>query len=93
MESTIKRIRRMELYFDILQSVYDSDPEALICDPTINAILKSLTDYYAGGQWLKDYELDETGLLPKDLKRGVLSEDSLYDFFDKIKNYGHHCCE
>ena len=28
---------------------------------------------------LKDFEADEAGKLPKDLKRGVLSEDGIYD--------------
>ena len=28
---------------------------------------------------MKDYEADEAGELPKDLKRGVLSEDAVYD--------------
>lgn len=31
------------------------------------------------GQWLEDYELDSAGLLPKELKRGVLSQDGLYN--------------
>lgn len=35
--------------------------------------------YYTSGQWLEDYEADEQGLLPQDLKRGVLSQDALYD--------------
>ena len=41
--------------------------------------LRILEDYYTSGQWLKDYEADEQGLLPDDLKRGVLSQDALYD--------------
>ena len=45
---------------------------------------KILEDYYTSGQWRKDYEADEQGLLPKDLKRGVLSQDALYDLFDKL---------
>ena len=28
---------------------------------------------------MQDYEDDEAGKLPKDLKRGVLSEDAVYD--------------
>ena len=40
---------------------------------------KMLEDYYSSGQWLEDYEADEQGLLPDDLKRGVLSQDALYD--------------
>ena len=30
-------------------------------------------------QWMKDFEADEAGKLPADLKRGVLSEDAVYD--------------
>lgn len=38
-----------------------------------------LKEYYTGEAWLKDFEADEQGLLPDDLKRGVLSEDAVYD--------------
>ena len=38
-----------------------------------------LASYYESGDWLKDYEADEAGQLPENLKRGVLSQDGLYD--------------
>ncbi len=38
-----------------------------------------LEAYYNSPQWRKDFEADEAGKLPKDLKRGVLSEDGIYD--------------
>lgn len=41
--------------------------------------LRILDDYYTSGQWLKDYEADEQGLLPDALKRGVLAQDALYE--------------
>ena len=41
--------------------------------------LEELAAYYDGGDWLSDFTADEAGLLPEDLKRGVLSEDGLYD--------------
>ena len=47
--------------------------------------LRILMRYYDGGQWLRDYELDEQGLIPKDLKRGVLSQDGLYNLLCAIK--------
>ena len=31
------------------------------------------------GQWQKDFEADEAGLVPRDLPREVLSEDALYN--------------
>ena len=36
-------------------------------------------DYYESGLWRTDFEADEAGELPADLKRGVLSEDAVYD--------------
>ena len=44
--------------------------------------LSMLEDYYTSGQWLRDYEADEQGLLPAELKRGVLSQDALYDLLE-----------
>ena len=44
-----------------------------------------LTKYYEGGQWLKDYECDERGELPGNLKRGILSEDGFYNFLVKFE--------
>ena len=45
--------------------------------------LKKLIDYYGSSLWMNDFEDDENGKLPKDLKRGVLSEDSVYDLITK----------
>ena len=42
----------------------------------------ALSAYYSGGQWLADYEADERGELPRGLKRGVLSQDGLYDLLE-----------
>lgn len=44
-----------------------------------------LIDYYGSSQWMKDYEADEAGKLPADLKRGVLSEDGVYDLILEYK--------
>ena len=41
--------------------------------------VRLLDEYYTSGEWQEDYEADEGGLLPADLKRGVLSQDGLYD--------------
>ena len=43
-----------------------------------------LRDYYFGGQWLRDYEADERGELPADLKRGVLSQDGLWNLIEDL---------
>ena len=41
--------------------------------------LKVLEKYYTSADWKKDFSLDEAGLLPAGLKRGVLSEDGIYN--------------
>ena len=79
-----ERIRLMEQYFQLLQKVEKENPAALREDPSVNAMLQTLTGYYESGQWLRDYELDEKGLLPRDLKRGVLSQDAVYHFLERI---------
>ena len=41
--------------------------------------LAELSRYYGSPEWMEDFEADEDGKLPADLKRGVLSEDGIYD--------------
>ena len=38
-----------------------------------------LEEYYSSKLWQKDFRDDERGILPKDLPRGVLSEDGIYN--------------
>lgn len=47
--------------------------------------LRLLDEYYTSGVWREDYEADERGELPLDLKRGVLSQDALYDLLEDGK--------
>ncbi len=47
-------------------------------------IPRELMDYYFGGQWLQDYQADERGELPKGLKRGVLSEDGVWNLIAEL---------
>ena len=39
----------------------------------------ALEAYYTSRAWRDDFEADEAGKLPADLKRDVLSEDGIYD--------------
>ena len=75
----IIRIQTMESIYDYLCTCKDMK----LNDET-NKLLLDLKDYYESGLWLKDYELDEKGLLPKELKRGILGQDTLYNFFDEL---------
>ena len=74
-DEAVERITRMEQCFDALRA-----------DPSQDELLRILLEYYEGGQWLRDYELDEQGLLPQNLKRGVLSQDALWNLLEQIKS-------
>ena len=41
--------------------------------------IAALSDYYGSDEWKQDYADDEAGLLPADLKRGVFSEDGIWN--------------
>lgn len=45
--------------------------------------IAALSDYYSSDDWKQDFADDEAGLLPKDLKRGVLSEDSIWNLLEE----------
>lgn len=47
--------------------------------------IATLKEYEESGLWLQDYEADERGELPRDLKRGVLSQDGLDEVFEESK--------
>ena len=50
--------------------------------------LAALKEYEESGLWLQDYEADERGEIPRDLKRGVLSQDGLDEVFDEAEELG-----
>ena len=45
--------------------------------------IRRLEEYYTGDEWKKDFEDDEKGLIPSEIRRGVLSEDSVYNLLEK----------
>lgn len=78
----IERITRMETLFDKGEEVVSRLEQALDDFAAIAPAIAELEAYYTSPQWRKDFEADEAGKLPKDLKRGVLSEDGVYDLLE-----------
>ncbi len=85
MKETVRRIRQMELYYDMVRQAISIDLSYAETDTHVKSMLNILKEYYKGGQWQKDYEADERGELPADLKRGVLSQDGLWNLLESIK--------
>lgn len=79
LSQAIARIREMEALYDRLSDALRQPPAGGAADDGLHEAIRRLSVYQSGGGWLHDYELDEQGLLPADLKRGVLSQDGLYD--------------
>lgn len=44
-----------------------------------------LNDYLDSGQWLSDFKADERGEIRRELPRGVLSEDGLYNVIERLQ--------
>lgn len=84
-EKAIERVKSYEEIYDMLLAVFKEDPSEIINDKKIFRKYQKLVSYYDSKQWQKDYELDEKGLLPNDLKRGVLSQDGVYNFLSDLQ--------
>lgn len=84
-QNTIDRIKFMEQLLDEIQEINQNTPELITVDLQVQIKIRILENYLDSGQWLKDYEYDEQGKLPPDLKRGVLSEDALYNLLTDLK--------
>lgn len=77
-QELLTRVREMEDRYDEVTRVLAGLDEAISEFKDYKSDLMALKEYMESGQWKKDYEADEAGLIPKDMKRGVLSEDGLY---------------
>ena len=75
----ISRIKAMEQSLDEVQSVLHDTDCALGRLESARDAVRQLTEYYHGPEWREDMEADEAGLLPFNLKRGVLSEDGIWN--------------
>lgn len=69
----------MERFLDEASAAVASLEQALDRYAAAQAGLAELTSYYERGQWMEDFLADAAGEIPQDLKRGVLSEDAVYD--------------
>ena len=82
-QERIRRIIEMEKRYDRISLALHT---AGVCPDRLDSIrddIQALSQYYEGSLWREDFEADEAGLLPTDLKRGVLSEDAVYDLLSE----------
>ena len=77
-QELLTRVREMEDRYDEVTRVLAGLDEAISEFKDYKSDLMALKEYMESGQWKKDFEADEAGQIPADMKRGVLSEDGLY---------------
>ena len=75
----IERIKTMEQHLDRASQAVMRLSAALDDYAEAQEALRELNAYYGSDDWKQDFADDEAGLLPDDLKRGVLSEDGIWN--------------
>ena len=74
-KKAFERIEKMEELFDKVKNGNRNEQ-----------YLNILEKYYTSDDWKTDFSLDESGLLPANLKCGVLSEDGIYNLLFSVQN-------
>ena len=79
----IERIKWMEQRFNnALAAIKDG---AAVSLKAIKEDVAELSKYYGSDLWKLDFAADEVGNLPPDLKRGVLSEDGIWNLLSDYR--------
>ena len=81
----IERIRQMELRMERAAKAVMELSAALDNYEAVQDDIAALEQYYGSEEWKQDFAADEAGLLPADLKRGVLSEDGIWNLLSDVR--------
>ncbi|MBO4610430.1 MAG: DUF4298 domain-containing protein [Lachnospiraceae bacterium] len=90
-DEAMDRVERMEVIFDKLGDlIYEADHNVIDDDlitryKAFQPKVRELERYYSSRDWKNDFKLDEQGKFPQYFKKGVLSEDGLYNALDRNK--------
>ena len=79
----IERIRQMEECLDQASLAVKELSAALEQYENAQEAIRELNKYLGSRQWQQDCKADEEEKLPKDLKRGVLSEDGIWNVLEE----------
>lgn len=79
----LRRIRQMERHLVRAASALKRLSSALDKYEEAKADIAALASYYGSDEWKQDFAADEAGRLPKNLKRGVLSEDGIWNLLEE----------
>ena len=84
-ESIPQHIYQMEAILDKALQKMNTLERQIADYKEYQAKIRELEAYYTSQQWKEDFTMDEEGKFPKRLKRGVLSEDGIYNMLERNK--------
>ena len=84
-ERQIARIEKMESTLNQVVSATGQLNEALEAFEKVPAQALVLSSYLGSENWWADFEADADGKLPDDLRRGVLSEDGIFNALEDYR--------
>ena len=80
-----ERIKVMEQRLDQASAAVMQLSAALDGYAAAGEAIRELSAYYDSDTWKQDLADDEAGRLPRDMRRGVLSEDSIWNLLEDNK--------
>ena len=83
-QEQIQRIMHYESLLNAVSAKVSILKSAIVGFESVQKEIDELSSYYGSKEWKKDFADDETGKFPSTLKRGVLSEDGLYNLINEI---------
>lgn len=84
-QEQITRIRLMERRLNTALAAVKRLSAALDKWEAAQEAIATLDEYYGSDVWRQDLADDEAGLLPEGLKRGVLSEDGIWNMLSDYR--------
>ena len=82
-EKVPEHIHQMEAILDKAIQKMDALEARMAEYEAFQSEIRKLEAYYGSRQWKDDFAMDEAGELPENLKRGVLSEDGIYNMLER----------
>ena len=83
--SVPQRIYEMEDILDQAMQKMNALEEKMAEYEAFQPEIQKLETYYISPQWKEDFAADEAGAYPESLKRGVLSEDGIWNVLERNK--------
>ena len=77
-----ERIKTMEQRLDLASAAVMQLSAAIDGYVAVGEAIRELSAYYGSDTWKQDLADDEAGRLPQDMKRGVLSEDGIWNLLE-----------